>query len=43
VRDLVMSVAAFTLARLTEAGVGAEAGEHLTTRASIRTGGKLTA
>lgn len=29
VRDVAMAIAAFTLARLTEAGVGAEAGEHL--------------
>jgi hypothetical protein len=28
VRDAVMAISAFTLARLTEAGVGAEAGEH---------------
>ena len=31
VRDVAMAVAAFTLARLTEAGVGAEAGEPVGT------------
>jgi len=29
VRDVAMAMAAFTLARLTEAGVGAEAGDHI--------------
>jgi hypothetical protein len=37
------AIAAFTLARLTEAGVGAEAADHVGTRRVLGGGQKLTA
>jgi hypothetical protein len=40
VRDVAMAIAAFTLARLTEAGVGAEARDHVEARTLL---GSLTA
>jgi hypothetical protein len=43
VRDVAMAIAAFTLARLTEAGVGAEAGEPVCTPNLLDSRRKITA
>jgi uncharacterized membrane protein YphA (DoxX/SURF4 family) len=43
VRDVAMAIGAFTLARLTEAGVGAEAGERVVTPSLLDSHRKITA
>jgi uncharacterized membrane protein YphA (DoxX/SURF4 family) len=43
VRDVAMAIAAFTLARLTEAGVGAEARDALETRSLLGSRNEITA
>jgi uncharacterized membrane protein YphA (DoxX/SURF4 family) len=43
VRDVTMAIAAFTLARLTEAGVGAESGEPVGTPSLLDSRRKITA
>lgn len=43
VRDVAIAIAAFTLARLTEAGAGAEARDHVETRSLLGNRYKITA
>ena len=43
VRDVAMAIAAFTLARLTEAGVGAEARDSVETRSLLGSRNEITA